>query len=67
MVTAMANVIELYARRDSANRPENGFRQAARKGLPYRKRSQLDVQMQRLKRVPRKFAASQTGLGNCQE
>jgi hypothetical protein len=41
--------------------------QAARKGFPYRKRSQHDVQMQRMKRVRGKFAASQAGLGNCQE
>jgi hypothetical protein len=70
MVTAMANVIEYYVPRNSANRAENGFRPSSAERsscFPYRKRSQHDVQMQRMKRVRGKFAASQAGLGNCQE
>jgi hypothetical protein len=70
MVTAMANVIEYYVPRNSANRAENAFRPSSAERsscFPYRKRTRHDVQMQRMKRVRGKFAASQVGLGNCQE
>jgi hypothetical protein len=67
MVTAMANVIDYYAPRNFANRAENGFHPSTTERSPLAEKSQHDVQMQRLKHVPGKAAASQAGLGNCQE
>jgi hypothetical protein len=70
IVTAMASVIEFYIPRNFANTAENGFRPSSAERsfcFPYRKRSQHDVQMQRPKHMPGKSAASQAGLGNCQE
>ena len=57
VVTAMAKV-------------ENGFRPSSAERsscFPHWKRSQHEVLMQRLKHVPGKSAASQAGLGSCQE
>jgi hypothetical protein len=67
MVTAMANVIDYYVPRNSANRAENGFRPSSAESSSLAEKSQHDVQMQRLKHVPGKAAASQAGLGSCQE
>jgi hypothetical protein len=67
IVTAMANVIDYYVARNSANRAENGFRPSSAEMSSLAETSKHDVQMQRLKHVPGKAAASQAGLGNCQE
>ncbi len=70
MVAAMARLIEFYVPEKFRNQRENGFRPSSAERsscFPHRKRSQHDVLMQRLKNVPGKSAASQAGLGNCQE
>ena len=63
-----ANIIEYCVSRNSVNRAENGFRPSSAERsscFRYWKRSQHDVQMQRLKHAPDKLQRFESRFGNC--